>query len=278
MTAKVSIIIPCFNQGEYVSEAIHSALNQTYNNVEIVIINDASTDNSINVISDFAKNYKNIVFLNNEENKGVVYSRNTAIDAASGEYILPLDADDKIEPTYVEKAVKILENNPEIGIVYCKAKLFGSKHGEWKLPEFSETEILYQNCIFCSALFRKSDFEKVGKYKNYMQDGHEDWDLWLSFLETGLKVHRIDEFLFNYRKTCSQTRTDMPWETAKKLRLEIFKNHTALYINSDSFANKVFRSSLSKTKKYKKLFKISLSMCLLEFFLIIILSYSLIKL
>lgn len=270
MTPKVSIIIPCFNQEQYVSDAINSALNQTYKNIEIVIINDASADNSKEVIENFAKKYKNIIFLNNEENKGVVYSRNTAIEASSGEYILPLDGDDKIEPTYVEKAVKILDNNPDIGIVYCKAKLFGKKHGEWKLPEFSETEILYQNCIFCSSLFRKSDFEKVGKYKSYMKDGLEDWDLWLSFIEAGLKVHKIDEFLFNYRKTNTSTRNDMPWKKAKKLRLEIFKNHTPLYINSDSFANKVFRSPLSKINKYKKLFFIFLYISVTEFIFILV--------
>ena len=266
---KVSIIIPCFNQCKYIGEAITSALTQTYTNVEIVIINDASTDDSKSIIENFAQKYKNIVFLNNEENKGVVYSRNTAIDAACGEYILPLDGDDKIEPTYVEKAVKILQNNPKIGIVYCKAKLFGNKCGEWKLPEFSETEILYQNCIFCSSLFRKSDFEKVGKYKEYMNNGHEDWDLWLSFLEAGLKVYKIDEFLFNYRQLSSNTRTDMTWETAKNLRLELLKNHLSLYTKSESFVDKVFRSPLRKIKKYKKLFFILLYISILEFIFIL---------
>lgn len=267
---KVSIIIPCFNQCKYIGEAITSALNQTYANVEIVVINDASTDDSKSIIENFAQKYKNIVFLNNEENKGVVYSRNTAIDAACGEYILPLDGDDKIEPTYVEKAVKILQNNPKIGIVYCKAKLFGNKCGEWKLPEFSETEILYQNCVFCCSLFRKSDFEKVGKYKEYMNNGHEDWDLWLSFLEAGLKVHKIDEFLFNYRQLSSNTRTDMTWEIAKNTRLELLKNHMSLYTKSESFVDKVFCSPLTKIKKYKKLFFILLYISILEFIFILV--------
>ena len=181
---KVSIIIPCFNQCKYIGEAITSAINQTYANIEIVIINDASTDDSKSIIENFAQKYKNIVFLNNEENKGVVYSRNTAIDAACGEYILPLDGDDKIEPTYVEKAVKILQNNPKIGIVYCNVERFGIKTKKWKNTGFEESAFLFgEHAIICGALFRKSDFLHFGGYKKRMIYGYEDWDLWLTFYE-----------------------------------------------------------------------------------------------
>ena len=89
---KVSIIIPCYNQAEFVPEAIESALNQTYKNVEIVVINDASKDNSSQVIQSYANKHTNIIFLDEEENKGVVKSRNLAISKCSGDYILPVDA------------------------------------------------------------------------------------------------------------------------------------------------------------------------------------------
>ena len=131
---KVSLIIPCYNQSKYVEEEINSALSQTYKNTEIICINDGSTDESAQVIENCAKNNQKIIFINRKENKGVVTARNTAIEAATGEYILPLDADDTIEPTYVEKAARILDANPQIGIVYCRAKLFGAQNGEWTLP------------------------------------------------------------------------------------------------------------------------------------------------
>ena len=111
---KVSIIIPCYNQAQYVSEAIESALNQTYKNVEIVVINDASKDNGADVIKGYANKYPNIIFLDEKENKGVVKSRNLAILKSSGEYILPVDADDKIDSTFCEKAVKILDSDLDI--------------------------------------------------------------------------------------------------------------------------------------------------------------------
>src|SRR5574344_577910 len=132
---KVSIIIPCYNQGKYMKDALNSAINQTYHDIEIVCVNDGSTDNSAEIIENFSKSYNNIIFINEKENSGVVRARNLAIERASGEFILPLDADDKIESTYVEKAVKILENKGDVGIVYCRAKFFGEKNEEWLLPK-----------------------------------------------------------------------------------------------------------------------------------------------
>ena len=99
MSKLVSIIIPCFNQEKFISDAIMSAENQTYKDIEIVFIDDCSTDASLEVVNELKKKYTNIVVLKNETNLGVVDSRNKAIDVAKGFYILPLDGDDTIEPT-----------------------------------------------------------------------------------------------------------------------------------------------------------------------------------
>lgn len=255
---KVSIIIPCYNQGHYVKEAVESALSQTYMNIEIVCVNDGSTDNSAEVLENLAKKYKQIVFFNERENHGVVYARNMAIQAASGEYILPLDADDKIEPAYVEKAVKILEENPKIGIVYCEARFFGTQNGVWKLPEFNLDRMLYENTIFCCAMFRKTDFQKAGGYKEYMNHGYEDWDLWLSFVEQGLEVYRIDEILFNYRKYKEKSRSNRCKNHMTEIYKNILKHHANLFLTSDFFIKNIFKSSYKKLKKYKTLLICSL--------------------
>ena len=264
---KVSIIIPCFNQGEWIKEAVESAVNQTYKNVEIVIINDGSTDNSEDVIHSLCEKYPDIVFINEKENHGVVYARNKAIQMTSAEYILPLDADDKIAPSYVEKAVKILEENPNIGIVYSRARIFGIKNKEWKLAEFSREDILYKNCIFSSALFRKRDFEKIGGYKEYMKDGWEDWDLWLSFIEAGFEVHRIDEVLFFYRKYKQASRSDLLKNKDLMLYSNIFKHHLNLYLNSDNFIKRVYNQSDKKFKQYNKLYYLSLFGFIISFYI-----------
>lgn len=258
----VSIIIPCYNYGNFVSEAINSALNQTYGNIQIVVVNDGSTDNSGEVIKTFADKYKNILFFDNKENNGVVYSRNMAIEASSGYYILPLDADDFIDKTYVEKAVKIFDTKPEIGIVYCNANLIGNKNKKWKLPEFDKEKMLYENCIFASAIFRKEDFIRAGKYKDYMKNGIEDWDLWLSFMELGIKPYKINETLFYYRQHSFGSRNSNI--NSLNLKREILKQHKDLYLNSEEFIERAF-SKNKNYKKYRKLFNIFLFISIIEF-------------
>lgn len=274
MEKRVSIIIPCCNQAEFVSEAIESALNQTYKNIEIVVVNDGSSDNSSDVINAY-KN-KNIIFIDNKENKGVVHTRNLAIEKASGEYILPLDADDKIAPEYAEKAVKILEENKEIGIVYCEAEYFGTKSGKWNLPDYEDTSFLYNNCIFCSSMFRKTDFVAAGGYKENMKYGWEDWDLWLSFIEKGLKPYKIPEILFFYRQHDGNGITKKVAQNYGVAQLQIIGNHADLYLNNSFFVEKAFGAAESlniikqlqkKKKKYNKLTKILMGVNVLQFVL-----------
>lgn len=270
---KVSIIIPCYNQGKYVAEAINSALRQTFKDIEIVCVNDGSTDNSVEIIKSFENKYKNFIFLNNKENRGVIYSRNFAIKNCNGTYILPLDADDIIEPTYVEKAVKILDNNPNIGIVYCKAKIFGNYDKYWNLKPFNKSDILYENCIFCSAIFRKSDFLKIGGYNNNMKYGCEDYDLWLSFIEQGLEVFQINEILFSYRQYDEISRTTISLKNKKEIWNNLIKNHINLYLNDENFLERLIFSNPIKTnkkyKKYKKMFNKLFPITIIELIIII---------
>lgn len=280
---KVSVIIPCYNQGKFVTDSINSVLAQTYKNIEIVVVNDGSTDDSREVISALAEKYENILFIDNNENKGVIYVRNFAIKSCHGDYILPLDADDTIEPTYIEKAVRILDENPKIGIVYCKARMFGIRNEVWDLKDFDKSNILYANCIFATSLFRKSDFIDVGMYKDYMYYGCEDYDLWLSFIERGFDVYRIDEFLFNYRQYEEHSRTKTCIENYHKVMKSIVKNHIDLYLEDKRFWDKLYSDDIfdyyertiklksTKLEKYRKIYRIFLTIIIVETILLIIL-------
>lgn len=274
---KVSVIIPCYNKEKYVKCAVESALNQTYKNIEIVCIDDASTDNSNNILKELANKYNNIILLEECTNLGVCKARNKAIDIASGEYVLPLDADDIIEPSYIEKAVEILNNNSNISIVYCKAKTIGTRNKVWKLPIYNKDKILFENCIFCSALFRKKDFYKVGKYKNNMNNGCEDWDLWLSFIENNFEVYQIPEILFSYRVNEDLSRTDNCVKYFDDVAKNIFLNHQELYIQNQEFYKRVFGCDIDKIKllankkeKYKKLCNMLIIITIIENLLIIV--------
>lgn len=121
------------------------------------------------------------------------------ISQSRGEFILPLDADDTISPYYMAEAVPILEYNPNIGIVYCRAQKIGKETGEWNLPEYSSQRMAFDNVIFVSAFFRKSDWDLVGGFPAYTRLGMEDYAFWLRILRLGREVYRINKILFNYR-------------------------------------------------------------------------------
>lgn len=254
--SKVSIVIPCYNKELYISDAIESALAQTYKDIEIVVVNDCSGDNSAQIIKEYADKYQQIKFIDFDKNEGVIKARNTAIEAAGGEYILPLDADDTIEPTYVEKAVKILEENKSIGVVYCKVKFFGDASWNLNCPEFSENYLLYSSCISSCSMFRKKDFIKCGGYRDYMKDGCEDWDLWLYFYENGYLFYRIPENLLNYRILKNDfTRTVTQKENQKDLWKLMVKNHINLYLNNETFYNRLFKKQKNPINKPNKKFE-----------------------
>ena len=256
---KVSIIIPCYNQAQYVSEAIESALNQTYQNVEIVVINDASTDNSSDVIKSYADKYPNIIFLDEKDNKGVVKSRNLAISKSSGDYILPVDADDKISSTFCEKAVKILDSDLDIRIVYSRIQFFGFLNKEFKLEDFNPDRIIFNNCIPNTAMYRKSDFVAVGGYHDYMKDGWEDWNMWLSILEIAPNkekcAYKIDEILYFYRQFESGTRSDFKLKKQNELFVNMIANHPSLYKDRIEFYRHISKTLPAKMARKKKLIK-----------------------
>lgn len=193
----VSIVIPCYNAGPLLEEAIESALSQTHREVEIVVVDDGSTDAQTVALLD--RSHWSRTRILRQTNKGPAAARNTAIRAAVGAYILPLDADDRIDPTYVAKALQAMESRPGVGIVYCKALRFGRETGPWNLPKYSIQEMVIDNVIFCTALFRKSDWEAVGGFNEALRHGVEDYEFWLRLLARGVDVHQLDEYLFYYR-------------------------------------------------------------------------------
>lgn len=201
---KVSVIMPCYNDGKYIMEAIDSIVKQTYPDWELIIVDDGSDDEETKTIINEIQNPKIKVF--HTEHLRPAGARNYGIQKAEGTYILPVDSDDRIHEEYMEKAVKMIESNPRIGVVYCKAELFGEKSGSWNLPDYSFKHMLLDNIVFVTALFYKSDWEKVGGFNTSMAQGMEDYDFWLSILGLEREICQIPEVLFYYRiKPVSRT-------------------------------------------------------------------------
>lgn len=223
----VSVVIPCYNQGQYLREAIDSVRSQTLQDFEILVVNDGSTDQF--TLAVFAELQDSGIAVIHTANQGLASARNNGISRASGIYILPLDADDRIGLSYLEKAVAVLESSPETGIVYCRARLFGAVETEWNLPEYSLAEMLQDNVIFCTAMFRRSDWELVGGYDPDMVYGWEDYDFWLSLIERGRGVYQIPETLFHYRVASdSMVRSKEKWQKTAMFK-RIFQRHCELF-------------------------------------------------
>jgi len=230
MNQLISIVVPCYNQGQFLDEAIDSVLSQTYKNIEIIVVNDGSTDSFTNdLLTNYSRPNTKVI---TTENQGLAKARNTAIDAANGEFVLPLDADDKIAPTYCEKAIDIISKNENIGIVHSKTEYFGERSGLRYDPPFSLEAILRKNVILCSSIFRRADWEKVGGYNANMKYGGEDWDFWLSILELGKEVYKISEVMFYYRIRGKSMARSIDEGKFRELRKQIYLNHLQLYLDN----------------------------------------------
>lgn len=222
----VSVIVPCYNQGKYVNDALSSVRNQTYTNIECVIVNDGSTDNSLDEIKNFCKTDDRF-FYYDKNNEGVAIARNYAISHSHGELILPLDADDKIAPDYIQEAVGIFRTRPDVKLVYSKVLYFGDVNGEFKRPEYNYSRLIRSNLIVCTAMYRRSDYIKTDGYNPNLK-GLEDWDFWLCLLGQGDVVYRINKFLFYYRIKESSRNVNAN-KSYIKIKRQIWENHMHLF-------------------------------------------------
>jgi glycosyltransferase involved in cell wall biosynthesis len=226
---KVSVVIPCYNAGKYLDEAVRSALAQTWQNLEVVIVDDGSTDPSTLDLLKKVPWPRTRIF--HQQNAGPAAARNHAVREAYGCYILPLDADDRIEPTYIEKAVAVLEDRPDVGCVYCKARKFGAERGPWNLPPYTLRELVIDNVIFVTSLYRKADWESVGGYNEKLRHGVEDYDFWVKIVHLGRDVVQLDDYLFNYRIQESSRTISFQDHRAKVVETyaEIFRSNIDFY-------------------------------------------------
>ncbi len=157
---KISIVIPCYNHGMTLPETLKSIENVRDDNiVEVIIVNDGSTDPQTCKLFDGLNNSSYILL--NQSNRGLAAARNAGIHISKGEYILPLDADNRIRAGLVERGVRILQNHKNVGVVYGDAQYFGIKQGRWSVGPFDKYRLLAWNYIDACAVFRKKIWEQA---------------------------------------------------------------------------------------------------------------------
>jgi glycosyltransferase involved in cell wall biosynthesis len=196
---KVSIVIPCYNHGAMLREALASVeqvRNETL--LEVIIVDDGSSDDeTIRIRKEIAEAGYCVVA---QSNRGPGAARNTGIRLAKGEFILPLDSDNRLRDVYLNDGVFLLKNNPRLGIVYTDAEYFGDRSGRSQLPEFDLLSLIRMNFIDTCALYRKRLWEEVGGYDEQMICmGVEDWDFWLRLAFHGGTFFHLPKIGFDYR-------------------------------------------------------------------------------
>lgn len=204
---KVTIIIPCYKQAQYLSEAIESALAQT-ELCEVIVINDGSPDNTLEVASNYARRGVKVI---NQANKGLASARNTGIMNATGEWILPLDADDVLSPDCVGELLWKAEQTGA-DIVGPSMTTFGLSHETVIVQgDITLEKMRLGNHLGYFSMIRKSVLLEVGGYSPKMDTGYEDYHLWINLLTLGKKIATVQMPLVFYR-----TKADSMWHEAKK--------------------------------------------------------------
>lgn len=201
MNTKVSIIIPCYNYGRYLTDAVESVVQQTFQDFEIIIVNDGSTDETEYVAESLVKKYHNyrIVLINQENSGKPAISRNIGIAASKGQYILCLDADDKIASTMIKECLKVLENNPTFSIAYTDRLDFEGVEEVVQAGDYNFDKLKYENHISYCAVYRREVWDQVGGYRPNVT-GCEDWDFWVAAGARGFNGYHISKPLFKYRR------------------------------------------------------------------------------
>jgi glycosyltransferase involved in cell wall biosynthesis len=231
---KASIVITCYNLGAYLGESLASALQSTHPDFEVMVVDDGSTEQRTREeVSRLEQRYAGdprVRFVR-QPNKGVSAARNTGIEQATGECILPLDADNKIRPHYLARAVQILSEQASVGVVYGWAERFGERGGIWEFPPLDPHKMLLENGVEACSVFRKQVWREVGGYdEERFRQGYEDWDFWLGVIEKEWQFVLIPEVLFDYRvRPHSMVSACNEPDVRQKLVNQLIEKHKPLY-------------------------------------------------
>lgn len=227
---KVSIVVTCYNHENFIEECLYSVSAQTFADWECIVVNDGSTDASSTIIQRYIENKPQFKFID-QPNSGVVSARNNAIKASQGEYIFPLDGDDKIAPSCLEKMYEAASTQKG-DVIFSLVDFFGVKSGRFELELPNKHNMIFNNKVVCSALYKKADFIKYGGYDVNMNKGLEDWEFWLNFIEEGKSFYRINEVLFFYRQIYKSRNNCISKKTKEKLKRYIYKKHKKLFFTN----------------------------------------------
>lgn len=252
--SNTTAIIPCYNDGQYIMEALQSLYDQTLLPEKIIIVDDGSDATTKKILKAINHPLVQIIY---QENKGVSAARNRAISMAQTDYIVNLDADDYFEPTFFEKAVALLHQDHEVVAVSSYCRIFRARTTiEMIEPQGGSLKnFIVKNQSRASAMFTKKAWLAVGGFDEKMKEGYEDWEFWIAILKLGGTIHVIPEVLSHYRiKKVSRDQNALKkhdFELRNYIFLkhkEVYHEHLDFYIGELLRQNSLLRNSVHKAK------------------------------
>jgi len=228
-TPKVSAIIPVYNVGRDFRRALRSVSEQTTSDLEVVVVDDGSTDARTLRLLERAAGRPGVT-VHRTENRGPAAARNEAIKRSRGSYVVPLDADDYLAPSFLAETVAVLDGEPDIGIAYTWIGLVGGHRGTWRTGGFSVPELLCRCTVHVTALYRREVWADVGGYDPRFVESCEDWDFWLAAAARGWRARCVPKVLAYYqrRDTSRGVRARERGVSARLMRTLVAK-HRSLY-------------------------------------------------
>lgn len=198
----VSVFIPVYNSEDYIKDALNSIVTQTYTNLEIIIVDDCSTDQSIEIINSFQDS--RIRLIRNEENKGIPYNRNLGLNESKGKYMAIMDADDIAMPNRIEEQVAFMEKHQDIDAIGTYYEMFGSKVSRTFKPKYISPEEIKVQLLFFSQIGNPTAMVRLETIKKHQITYNpeyfvaQDYDMWVQISKVG-KLHILPDVLLKYR-------------------------------------------------------------------------------
>jgi len=262
---RLSVIIPCFNDGQFIKEAVASVTACPEQIYEVIIVNDGSTDLlTLQVLSELRNSGYQVI---DQPNQGAPAARNTGVSLAKGEYILPLDADNRIRTSYIYRGIEVLDRHPDVAVVYGDVEHFGEGihaleelpafsvpyeaisfengfRAVQRIPNFNLSWLINHNYIDMCAVFRKSVWDECGPYDvNMPFRCYDDWDLWLSIAKRKHRFYHVPEVLFEYRvRPISLSTASRSEEKFKVVCRYIASKHAAIFPKEYRHYFRLYRS------------------------------------
>ncbi|MDQ3680166.1 MAG: glycosyltransferase family 2 protein [Actinomycetota bacterium] len=240
----VTVVVPCFNYGHFLPEALHSLAVQSGGPPRVVVVDDGSTDPHTHQVLDDLEGDGGEVEVLRQSNQGVSRACNAGLDKAQTEYALMLSADDRLFPGALGLLRGMLEADPALGYAYGQAWFFGTQSGVLKLPPWDPWRLLFRNIVTGTALIRTELLRATGGYDPAFRH-YEDWELWIHALSLGWKGQQLDEPAFHYRRH-AEAKGHADRRGYRQTRRLLRRKHASLYDNLDRIAS---ASRLSRAER-----------------------------